>query len=117
MPPAFSDDDRRVILALAQLFLDTETERFEDAIAAECNAAGVGPERVEELLFDVVAPLLTPNRRAVAGEWSGFDEDWLMQRVAVPYRALWLRRLMRAWRRRDLEPQWTRIRKQLHLPT
>ena len=117
MQPAFSDDDRRVLLALSQLFLDTETEQFEDAIALECNAAGVGPERVEELLFDVLAPVLAPNHRAVAGEWSGFDEDWLMQRVAEPNRPLWLRRLLRAWRRRDLEPHWTRIRKQLQLPT
>lgn len=102
-----------MIVALAPLFLDTDTSEFEDAIVQQCNAAGVGRERVEELLFDVVAPILRSNLGSVAGEWSGFDEAWLLERAARTSRRPWLWRLRQRRIRRALEPQWSRIRERI----
>ena len=113
MGQTFSDDDIQVIMALSNLYLDTDVSEFYEYIVEECNAAGIGRDRIEELLFQHVAPALTVNLECVAGEWDGFDESWVMERITTqdkPSITNWLqRRLRRAYAKRH----WSHIR--LHL--
>jgi hypothetical protein len=84
-PIALSDQELRQRLpvweALSEFWLDTElTETQLEGIA---QAIASSPYSVLEvrLIHDYeVAPALYPNLLSMAGEWAGFDTDWLRAR-------------------------------------
>ncbi len=69
-------------VAFSDLFLDTEiTDSDLRYIATVIKESSFSPEEVIEILWLEVFPALCDNLRIVAGEWAGFDEKWLKERV------------------------------------
>ena len=68
--------------ALSNLFLDTELDQsdYRD-IATQIENSGFSKSETEEILWSEVFPALADNLRIVAGEWSGFSDEWLRDRI------------------------------------
>lgn len=79
---ANSDQKKKLWIALSNLFLDTELDD-----TAFCHIAGKIEEsqlplgEVTRILMEEVLPVCIPNLKCVAGEWSGFDEKWLIDSI------------------------------------
>jgi hypothetical protein len=76
--------ERRVPVwcALAELFLDTELQPTDFArIASVISNTGLSAGDAEKILEDEVAPVFTPNMLGVAGEWAGWPEDFVKERM------------------------------------
>jgi hypothetical protein len=43
--------------------------------------SGYKIEELREIYLFEVAPVLFPNLLSIAGEWAGFDEEWLVHEV------------------------------------
>ena len=73
---------RPVWVALSELWLDTElsTEDLE-RIARVMAESGLGIDELREIYLVEVAPVVSPNLLSVAGEWAGFDEEWLCSQI------------------------------------
>jgi len=73
---------RPVWTALSELWLDTElsTEDLE-RIARVMADSGLSIEELRQVYLVEVAPVVSPNLLTVAGEWAGFDEDWLCSQI------------------------------------
>jgi hypothetical protein len=77
--PAHQDLEHRrpVWGALSDLFLDTDTSL---ARAWRVGILAASPYSIEEfqaILLDEVSPVCRSNFVSVAGEWAGFDPEWL----------------------------------------
>ena len=73
----------RVWTALAEFFLDTELQGSDyKRIAASLAASPYSLAELEEILRYEVYPACHQNLLCIAGEWGGFDEQWLIQRTA-----------------------------------
>lgn len=102
------DRDARipVWIALSELYLDTDVSVFHDAIAETLAASPYSPAELRDILMDDVHPALHANLMSVAGEWAGFDEAWLIERIeAVGRQPRWRRRISH-WFVRDIDVQW-----------
>jgi hypothetical protein len=83
-PPAASDlaNRRPVWLALSALYLDTEqTPAMRDADASRLARSPYTLDELRTILTEEVHPACAANLLSPAGEWAGFDEDWLQQRI------------------------------------
>ncbi|KAF3005262.1 hypothetical protein E8E14_006157 [Neopestalotiopsis sp. 37M] len=74
--------DTRIYVLLADLFLDSEL-RPEDA---RCLAGAIQPTdftiaEIEHKIKAHLFPVLYPNLAGAAGQWAGFDEDWLLPKI------------------------------------
>ena len=68
--------------ALSDLFLDTELDpRDYRHISGVIVESGYAAGEIERILWLEVFPALADNLRSVAGEWAGFDGDWLETRI------------------------------------
>jgi hypothetical protein len=79
-----TDIERRkpVWIALSDLWLDTElTDEDLRRIADVMRRSGYEVEELREIYLFEVAPVVFPNLLSIAGEWAGFDEEWLVQEV------------------------------------
>lgn len=84
MNPASAELEQRrpVWNALSELFLDTELQPYEYQWIAEVLAKSVYTEKeLEWILQYEVAPILSANLLSGAGEWDGFDQDWLAAQI------------------------------------
>ncbi len=64
--------------ALSELWLDTELEEDDlQRIAGVMKMSGYSIKELREIYLFEVAPVVYPNLLTVAGEWAGFDEEWL----------------------------------------
>ncbi|MBU2863346.1 hypothetical protein KO489_05780 [Reinekea forsetii] len=70
-----------VWVALSDLFLDTDVTRYYENIVRVCVESGYSPEEIRLIFIDEVAPAVSKNLFCVAGVWSGFDEDWLIEEI------------------------------------
>jgi hypothetical protein len=69
-------------IALSELFLDTELQDDDrERIAKTLAASPYSEKKLEEILRFEVTPVLKANLRCVAGEWSGFDEAWMREKM------------------------------------
>ena len=76
------DDRLPVWEALSDFFLDTELDEKDYLRISEVLASSPYSIRdTEEILRFEVYPVLIWNLRIVAGEWAGFDRDWLRARI------------------------------------
>jgi hypothetical protein len=82
MTPARSRSLEDVWEAFADQFLDTETRTEIPRIALTCLEAGLDREGAFNVWAYDVTPALWPNLWDVAGEWCGWDHDWLLERIA-----------------------------------
>ena len=99
LPPARSDLARRrpVWLALSDLFLDTDVNLFREGNARTLAASPYTLDQIDAILREEVYPACSFNLSLVAGEWAGFDADWLEQRIlrGGPPPRPWWRRVQR----------------------
>lgn len=72
---------RGVWVALSDLYLDNEPSSFYENCACSLAASPYALSELREILLAEVHPALYVNLLGVAGIWSGFDEDWLVQRI------------------------------------
>jgi hypothetical protein len=84
------DVERRLPLwcALSELFLDTELQPADfDRVAAVLARAGVSADEARGILENEVAPVFIPNTLSVAGEWAGWREDFVRERIVAHLRS------------------------------
>lgn len=76
-------DDARVEVwhALSDLYLDTDVVALYPHIAEVLAKSPYSLDALYEILMYDVHPALYPNLTIVAGEWAGFDRDWLCTRI------------------------------------
>lgn len=72
---------RPIWLGMAELFLDTDTRPGLPALALTLAQSGLPETELEAVWETEVASLLSPNLYSVAGEWAGWDESWLLERL------------------------------------
>lgn len=88
----------------SDFYLDTDPAEFHDSAARDLARLPFSLDELERILVDEVHPALCGNLLIVAGEWSGFDADWVADRIRRQQsRPRWLRprgRLLR-WMARD----------------
>jgi hypothetical protein len=106
---------RPVWTALAELFLDTETEPLEPHITTVLAGSPYAVAEIERTLVHEVCPVCGRNLASPAGVWAGFDPVWLESEIRTARRrgrlpwVRWWRELMgrllvARW------SQWRRIR-------
>jgi hypothetical protein len=87
--------------ALAELFLDTELQPADFArIAAVIVQARLSVEQAEKILNEEVAPAFTPNMLGAAGEWAGWSEDFVRERIMAHLNAWAVQRAIARFRAR-----------------
>jgi hypothetical protein len=70
--------------ALSDLFLDTEIDETTYAyIARVVLETGYTVQEAQDILWGEVFPVLHLNLKSVAGEWAGWPDDWLLERLSV----------------------------------
>jgi hypothetical protein len=81
-------DDAEVVrrkpvwIALSELWLDTElTDDDLRRIAGAMRRSGYTVGELRHIYLYEVAPVVFTNLLSVAGEWAGFDEEWLVAEV------------------------------------
>ncbi len=88
-------DDARVEVwyALSDLYLDTDVVAMYPHIAEVLAKSPYSLDALYEMLMYDVHPALYANLMTVAGEWAGFDRDWLLARIAQAHtQPRWFRR-------------------------
>jgi hypothetical protein len=69
-------------IALSKLWLDTELKPEDlENIARIMADSGLTIKELREVYLVEVAPVVSPNLCTVAGEWAGFDEEWLCSQI------------------------------------
>lgn len=108
--PDAGDDPRvPVWCALSDLYLDTDVSLSYAFIAETLAHSPYSLDTLYAMLMDDVHPALYPNLMQVAGEWAGFDREWLLERIAqVQRQPRWRRRLSRLFVR-SIRDDWRRI--------
>ena len=65
-------------LALSELWLDTELMESDlDHIASVMSQSRYSLDELRDIYLYEVAPVVYRNLLSVAGEWAGFDKEWL----------------------------------------
>lgn len=68
--------------ALSELFLDTELDESDLARIVQVLATtGLEADELERIFTDELEPVLASNLDVPAGEWRGFDVDWLEAQI------------------------------------
>lgn len=86
-----SDEERRVRVwyALADLFLDTETQPETYAwIARTLKESGYDKAKLQRIFADEVAPAFIFNLLDIAGEWAGWTDDFVRDQMTRPAQSL-----------------------------
>ncbi len=68
---------------MSDLFLDTDVRQFYVNTARVCAASPFSQEELERIFREEVAPVVAPNLVVAAGEWAGFDEEWLVNSISA----------------------------------
>ncbi len=106
--PNAHEPDARIPVwsALAELYLDTDVTQSYDHVVRTLAASPYPLETLHEILMYEVHPAVYPNLISVAGEWAGFDEVWLVERIKAVCRQPRWRRRMSQWLRFDIDAHW-----------
>ena len=68
-----------------RLFLDTELQPDDHHwMATQIRKSGLPLEEVGEILIERVARVCAPNLTLVAGEWVGFPDGWVSEKLNDP---------------------------------
>lgn len=96
--------------ALSRVFLDTDlSERDYAAIAAAIDQAGFTAVEARAIFKDEVAPAFAANLRSVAGEWAGWPDDFVRERVLAKRGSIVAKALNRLFDRDVLSQEWGKI--------
>jgi hypothetical protein len=71
-----------LVVALAELYLDTDVRDALPQLAQRVVSSGLPRHQVEQLWRREVTPAVHWNLKSAAGEWAGFDRRWLLAEVA-----------------------------------
>jgi len=115
MKPASSDLERRrpVWVALSEFFLDTEFQPGDlQRIAQVLADSGYSDEELEYIFRREVSPAVGANLLSVAGEWAGFDPEWLEARILERERG-WSRWLPAYGATRLVRDDWDHVQRLL----
>lgn len=77
---------------MADHFLDTETRHHIPHTAWMCAKAGLSVEEARRIWREEVSPVVGFNLWLVAGEWAGWDTEWLVSQIEKRRQARGLRR-------------------------
>lgn len=79
-PPADDVEGRLPVWqALGELFLDTEPDI--EHLTEVCAESPYALDELDRILFRELWPALSANLFSPAGQWAGWDDDWLVARV------------------------------------
>ena len=82
LPPREDQADRRPVWDALQMFwMDTDPEIFLRSAADVCARSKYSLEEIEAIFWSEVRPAVKFNLWSPAGEWTGFDLDWLTERI------------------------------------
>lgn len=114
MAEPLSDEDvaRRlpVWTALSGLFLDQELQPGDyRQIAAVIDRSGYSPAEAEAMLRNEVAPAFAVNLWSVAGEWQGWPEDYVRERVLEKRGSTFARFATRLFNKDHLVSEWGKV--------
>jgi hypothetical protein len=77
-----TQQEKRAYTILSELFLDTEHTQLElNYLTSSLRPLGIPVPTLEHMLRYDLFTTLSPNLLSIAGEWQGFDEDWLLQQM------------------------------------
>lgn len=106
--------------AISELFVDTELDERDFArLRAMLNESQLSQTELDFIYYEEIAPLLYRNLDVPAGEWAGFDPDWLeaeigKRQVKAPSGgASWLSRARRYWVTRTTRNDWQKLKRSL----
>ncbi len=106
-----SDPKVELWQALSDLFLDTEVRWFLPTCAYQAIKIGLDADELDRTLTEEIAPAVCHNLLSVAGEWAGFELDWLLLQMEAARQHSWLRRqAVRPLQARYLTPLRTALR-------
>lgn len=80
---------RPVWEALSTLFLDTDVRLLRDYRVDALASSPYSLDELEEILKHEIFPVCRWNLLSIAGEWAGFDLDWLERKILKPRSRLW----------------------------
>ena len=105
-------------IELSELWLDTEhADGYLDGIARTLGELPFSLGEIDEIHWREVAPVLRGNLWPpnVAGEWAGFDPDWLVERCReqAARRHRWRSKLWASYLRREGNAQYDAVRSRL----
>jgi hypothetical protein len=98
--------------SMAGHFLDTETRHDLPYTALCCVEAGLSAAQARQVWQFEVSPAVGSNLFSVAGEWAGWDHDWLVERIERMRVSWWNRPGPWRWLRTPLvlqSDQWLAI--------
>ena len=72
---------RPVWEALSTLFLDTDISLLREYRAKLLAESPYEIDEIERILRDEVFPVCSWNMLSIAGEWAGFEPEWLEARI------------------------------------
>jgi hypothetical protein len=78
------EERKKVWIALSDLFLDTDTSIFHENIVKALLASLFSVEELNEIMLQEVCPILRWNLYSVAGEWQGFNEEYVIELITKP---------------------------------
>jgi len=84
MKPEVNLEERKPIwIALSDFYIDNELQDYDfKSIALKIWESPYSIEEVKRINKEEVFPVLYTNLLDVAGVWSGFQEEWLLQEIS-----------------------------------
>lgn len=71
-----------LVVALAELYLDTDVRDTLPRLAQRILSSGLSRTQIEQLWRCQITPSVHWNLRSATGEWAGFDRRWILAEVA-----------------------------------
>ena len=101
-------------VAMSDLFLDTEPgDQTYARIANVIGHSTFSPDEAETIFRQEVAPSFAANLINVAGEWQGWDEEFVSARVLSHARSLSGKIAILIHGKRSIDEKWSKIREHL----
>ena len=107
--------------AIADLFLDTEIDDgVRGYVALALASSPFAVDELEAIYRFEVAPVVHANLKIVAGEWAGFGQEWLGERIPAclarsgPWARWWAGSRLGRWWRCHRHPPCPQHRRRQH---
>jgi len=72
---------------MTEFYLDTElTDRDIAYVARTCAASPYSLAELDRIMFCEVGPAFAPNLLSMAGEWAGWREEFIKERILQTHR-------------------------------
>lgn len=101
-------------IAMSDLWLDQDLHEYQlEYIASVVRDSDLDEAELDDVFVLELAPFLGVNNMSVAGEWAGFDEEWVCEQARIRHAKY--RRRDRFWAALGLttyaaRPSWERVK-------